>query len=863
MARRAVNHLLIVIYALLVAATTAAGRTGYVSQGGAQANTTTLVEALKDQTITTIVLTTDYDVGHEFDGNLSPRSPIPVNRNVTITGLPGQAMPLWNLRFQRASVELCAGCAFTLDSIAIANERRGNGAAVDLFVGAQGSPGAVVATRHLFRLRPACTSTASTLELITKDQPRSKRFPLAQPPQRQMLDVVNASFRGVDYSNMLMLADYAYDVPLTYQEALGSVGGYTLSVRNTTRLCAHILTGSCLLVKSPDACVNDLIDQLLAQEGQARQHSLLAPVVGAVVAAVVVAAAVAGLLLWRRQRRRRAAAGQVPPGSKGSSDLEKGTTSSGAEPGGEPGQVLAEPLLDTAGWDVTGCSTTPSLALLDDTRITLGMMIGAGSFGRVYKGRWGGRDVAVKVIEHESASAVENEVQLMLSISHTNVVRAYHYITYTSKAAPPEPSLSSGAAARQAGTKALSQQTAAATASEALPSSSAPGSKSSLSSSSLAQACTAPSQQGRAPAEPGDAASQAAAAKLSALKHVLRLGEQQQQPQRVPAAHSDQDSSLGQEPLGQSSSSDMSHAADQATQQQQRLIQQHASAIKPAAPASGQQQQQQAAPPPDAYAAAAGPTGTSWALDTWPSPPASGPAAGCQPGLESPAQAQRTPGGSLSAVLRSRTWLVQEFCDCGTLSSWVGNTLMDPADTQQVLHLLLLLQDAARGVHHLHSKSIVHGDLNARNVLVRSSASGGVVAKLADLGISRVIKQHSTHRTTNTVGTMSHMPPELLRYGRMSPAVDVYAFGVMMWELYTGQIAFKKLQYGQFFEHVVLRNSRPPLPPLMPEDYSLLLTSCWAIEPSERPSIAAVLDCLKLMITERQLHGSGEQQQQL
>jgi hypothetical protein len=46
---------------------------------------------------------------------------------------------------------------------------------------------------------------------------------------------------------------------------------------------------------------------------------------------------------------------------------------------------------------------------------------------------------------------------------------------------------------------------------------------------------------------------------------------------------------------------------------------------------------------------------------------------------------------------------------------------------------------------------------NARNVLVRSSASGGVVAKLADLGISRVIKQHSTHRTTNTVGTMSHM----------------------------------------------------------------------------------------------------------
>jgi hypothetical protein len=53
----------------------------------------------------------------------------------------------------------------------------------------------------------------------------------------------------------------------------------------------------------------------------------------------------------------------------------------------------------------------------------------------------------------------------------------------------------------------------------------------------------------------------------------------------------------------------------------------------------------------------------------------------------------------------------------------------------------------------------------------------------------------------------------------MSTAVDVYAFSIMAWEVFTREIAFKELHYGQFFETVVLRNQRPPIPPTMPEDY--------------------------------------------
>lgn len=52
------------------------------------------------------------------------------------------------------------------------------------------------------------------------------------------------------------------------------------------------------------------------------------------------------------------------------------------------------------------------------------------------------------------------------------------------------------------------------------------------------------------------------------------------------------------------------------------------------------------------------------------------------------------------------------------------------------------------------------------------------------------VNQLSLHQCVQ-VGTLSHMPPEMLRFGRMSPAADSYAFGIMLLTLYTGQEAFR------------------------------------------------------------------------
>jgi len=70
---------------------------------------------------------------------------------------------------------------------------------------------------------------------------------------------------------------------------------------------------------------------------------------------------------------------------------------------------------------------------LSSDQIRLGVLLGAGSYGRVYKGRWQGQDVAVKVMQHDghTAARVINEVALVMSFKHPNIVQAFDFITWT------------------------------------------------------------------------------------------------------------------------------------------------------------------------------------------------------------------------------------------------------------------------------------------------------------------------------------------------------------------------------------------------------------------------------------------------
>jgi mitogen-activated protein kinase kinase kinase 9 len=69
-----------------------------------------------------------------------------------------------------------------------------------------------------------------------------------------------------------------------------------------------------------------------------------------------------------------------------------------------------------------------------------------------------------------------------------------------------------------------------------------------------------------------------------------------------------------------------------------------------------------------------------------------------------------------------------------------------------------------------------------------------------------------------------------------------------VWELYTGHTAYGGLPVAEVIQRVALQDERPPVPEDMPEDYRLLMRSCWSSNPGDRPSFASVLRCIQLML---------------
>ncbi|KAG5598133.1 hypothetical protein H5410_039365 [Solanum commersonii] len=171
---------------------------------------------------------------------------------------------------------------------------------------------------------------------------------------------------------------------------------------------------------------------------------------------------------------------------------------------------------------------------------------------------------------------------------------------------------------------------------------------------------------------------------------------------------------------------------------------------------------------------------------------------------------------------------------------------------------LIIAMDAAFGMEYLHSKNIVHFDLKCDNLLVNLKDPSRPICKVGDFGLSKI--KRNTLVSGGVRGTLPWMAPELLNgsSSKVSEKVDVFSFGIVLWEILTGEEPYANMHYGAIIGGIVNNTLRPTIPNYCDSEWRCLMEQCWSPNPASRPSFTEIASRLRLLSSASQNKTTGQ-----
>ena len=180
--------------------------------------------------------------------------------------------------------------------------------------------------------------------------------------------------------------------------------------------------------------------------------------------------------------------------------------------------------------------------------------------------------------------------------------------------------------------------------------------------------------------------------------------------------------------------------------------------------------------------------------------------------------------------------IVMEYCSQGNLYSFIEESRNNPDNFIKPDKMINWAKQIASGMSYLHLHKIVHRDLKSPNILIGDSD----ILKITDFGASKSFNDKS--EVMSFTGTIMWMAPEIIKHLTCSEKVDVWSYGVVLWELllfeapYMNSFEKSKLIFGVGSGTLSLH-----VPQSIPNGLKLLLQQCLNYKPRNRPSFSQIM----------------------
>ena len=190
-------------------------------------------------------------------------------------------------------------------------------------------------------------------------------------------------------------------------------------------------------------------------------------------------------------------------------------------------------------------------------------------------------------------------------------------------------------------------------------------------------------------------------------------------------------------------------------------------------------------------------------------------------------------------------YIVMEYAQNGDL-----HKRLRPGMPYAFAETLVVFEQLCHAVAYAHAQGIIHRDLKPLNVLFRALPAGAEQVVLSDFGLA--VEKDASHFTYAAGGTLPYMSPEQLR-GQVFPASDIFALGVILYQLCTGRLPFRR-SIADLRNHNL--SPMPPLPsevyPVLPPDLDDVIMRALDDDPRQRyPNALQFWDAVHAVISAR------------